>query len=245
MAAAPLPLADPEYSPVSPELALVDADLAAELRERLADREATAAAPAFEPIVVEVVEPTVRPADSAVFAPASDEPEGVDSADDLIVGYDAGDVAPPSEEPQPAEHVDDSIVLYQAAELVPASEEPEGVDSALDVIVGYAAVELTPASHADEVAYLVDAIEPDEGPRDAGATSYPALPAAETRDSDPTDVVLREIRDRLTGKPDVTRRRRLRRRYTVASGVGVLAALAVLMVDLYFGVVQLQLPLPL
>jgi hypothetical protein len=191
MAAAPLPLVDPEYSRVSPELALVDAHLAAELRERLAGPADTAPAPAFEPAVVELVEPEA-PIDSAEVARSNDDTVGVDSIDDLIVGYAAAE--------------DGSSIL------------------------------------PDDVVDVVDEIQPDTREGEAGTTSYPALPAAETRDSDPTDLVLREIRHRLTEEPQT--KRRLRRRFVVASGVGAIAAVAVLLVDVHFGIVQLQLALP-
>jgi hypothetical protein len=266
MAAAPLPLADPEYSPVSPELALVDAQLAAELRERLAGRADTALALAFEPVVVEVVESATGLATIDV-AHSNEEPEGVGSIEDLIVTHEVAELHPSREEPERVDSAVDLSVGYENADVEPAgdeydasgyvndplvvdevngppTEEHESADSVLDLIIGYDVAEITPSSSVDEVVYVPDAIQPDVGANQAGTTSYPALPAAEIRDSDPTDVVLREIRNRLTGKPQA-KRRKLRRRFTVAAGAGALAAVAVSAVDLQFGVASLPDWLPL
>jgi hypothetical protein len=266
MAAAPLPLADPEYSPVSPELALVDAQLAAELRERLAGRADTALALAFEPVVVEVVESatgiaTVDVAHSneepevvgsiedlivthevAELHRSREESEPVDSAVDLSVGYEHADVETAGDEYDASGYVNDPLVVDEMA-VAPTAEEHGSADSVLDLIVGYDVAEITPSSPVEEVVYVPDAIQPDRE-NEAGTTSYPALPAAERRDSDPTDVVLREIRNRLTGKPQA-KRRKLRRRFTVAAGAGALAAVAVSAVDLQFGVASLPDWLPL
>lgn len=253
MAAAPLPLADPEYSPVSPELALVDAQLAAELRERLAGPAETALAPPFEPVVVEVVESATGLATVDVVH-SNEEPEGVGSIEDLIVAhevadlivaYENADVEPACDEYDASGYVNDPFVVDEMTGAAP-TEEHESADSVLDLIVGYDVAESTPSNPVDEVAYVPDAIQPDVGEEEAGTTSYPALPAAETRDSDPTDVVLREIRNRMTGKPQAKPRKlKLRRRFTVAAGAGALAAVAVSAVDLQFGVASLPDWLPL
>src|SRR5262245_10348632 len=134
MAAAPLPLADHEYSPVSPELALVDAELAAELRERLADPAESVPPPVVEPAGVE-------PAPAPV---PSDDVEDFGSIEDLIVMPDEIDVHPSSEEPESADPVLDLIVGYDAAEVAPADEEPEEVGSVMDLIAEYAAPEMSP-----------------------------------------------------------------------------------------------------
>jgi len=76
-----------------------------------------------------------------------------------------------------------------------------------------------------------------------GETSwYPALPAPVDDNAEPmdaTEAVLREIRDRLTTPAPGKRKRRFRRRFTIASGLSMALALGVFAAGVAFGVTQL------
>jgi hypothetical protein len=72
---------------------------------------------------------------------------------------------------------------------------------------------------------------------------YPALPSPANggpEQMDATETVLREIRDRLTTPTPARRRRRFRRRFTVASGLSAAIALGAFATNVGFGVTQLH-----
>jgi hypothetical protein len=80
----------------------------------------------------------------------------------------------------------------------------------------------------------------------AETSGYPALPSPTDggpEQMDATETVLREIRDRLTTPTTPTpakRRRRFRRRFTVASGLSAAIALGAFATNIGFGVTQLH-----
>jgi hypothetical protein len=82
-----------------------------------------------------------------------------------------------------------------------------------------------------------------ETDRQAERSVYPALPAPADdgpESMDATETVLREIRDRLATPTSGQRRRRFRRRFTVASGVSAALALGAFATAIGFGVTQLH-----
>jgi hypothetical protein len=82
-----------------------------------------------------------------------------------------------------------------------------------------------------------------ETDQQAEMSRYPALPSPADGGSeqmDATETVLREIRDRLTTPTPATRRKRFRRRFTVASGLSAVIALGAFATSVGFGVTQLH-----
>ncbi len=178
MTAAPH-LVDGEPSYTSPELALVDAVLAAELRRGLR-------------LVEDSWVPPRAPVEEAPTAIEEDEPA----------------------EPDPGD------VLGEAAfEEV----EPLGDDYIVDVI------------HDD---YAVEVID-DTAPAQHANSHYPVLPSPRSgEEAIETDAALRQIRERMVDDTPA-RKKRLRRRFTVASGASVVFALGILAVDVQLHVSQL------
>ena len=189
---------------VSPELALVDAALAAELRLALAAPAEDAPAPEHDPVALDVVE-TDGPTPAEALYRALESPAHVD-ASDLIVDTTEHRVGVP-----------DVVATVEA----PTPSLPGELEAA-ELVVG--------------------ALEDDDTP--SGVSQYPALPAPADAGPDPMDAAeaaLRDIRERLTTPPQVTRRRRFRMRFTVASGASTVCALGLLATDVFFGVAQLPL----
>ena len=82
-----------------------------------------------------------------------------------------------------------------------------------------------------------------ETAQQAEMSRYPALPSPADGGSeqmDATETVLREIRDRLTTPTPGKRRKRFRRRFTVASGLSAVIALGAFATNVGFGVTQLH-----
>jgi hypothetical protein len=82
----------------------------------------------------------------------------------------------------------------------------------------------------------------EEADQPAERSWYPALPAPGDNGAEPmdaTEAVLREIRDRLATPAPAKRRRRFRRRFTIASGLSTALALGVFAASVAFGVTQL------
>jgi hypothetical protein len=77
----------------------------------------------------------------------------------------------------------------------------------------------------------------------AETSGYPALPSPTDggwEQMDTTETVLREIRERLTTPTSARRRRRFRRRFTVAAGLSAAIALGAFATNVGFGVTQLH-----
>jgi hypothetical protein len=188
--------------PVSPELALVDAALATELRAILVVVDpfvatTPVARPAHEEPAVELLE--VPP-----VAPAVEIDEHDPIADLIVQGPESRFAEPPT------------LVAEPPTFIEPAVEVPAHDPS------------------ADPIA--------EEADQQAEASWYPALPAPVDDSAEPmdaTEAVLREIRDRLTTPAPAKRKRRFRRRFTIASGLSTALALGVFAAGVAFGVTQL------
>ena len=200
---------------ISPELALVDAALAEELRASL-DAPLASAAVALH--VVSIPKADVEREETFVAdVPAwvAESSSDVD-ASDLIVGAtdaDAGESETTAASPSPPEAMVGSVDDYARAAA------PE-YDDTSDLIVGPA----------------------DDAPHGSEATSrYPSLPAPENAGADPMEAAedaLREIRARMTIEAPETRRL-FRTRFTVAVGGSTLCAFAALVAGVYYGIAQL------
>jgi hypothetical protein len=177
--------------PVSPELALVDGVLAAQLRAVLdAPMRHVAATPSAAPDREGCAgDPVEYPAVPLLARVAENDPIA-----DLIV---------PGPESRLAE---------------PSTFDPHDHDPSADVFG-------------------------QETAQQAEMSRYPALPSPADGGSEPvdaTETVLREIRDRLATPTPATRRKRFRRRFTVASGLSAVIALGAFATNVGFGVTQLH-----
>jgi hypothetical protein len=201
--------------PVSPELALVDATLAEELRASLPARLASGVvAPRAESIPSVDIEPKALVA--AEIPTWRTEPSSDVDASDLIVGA----VDDQADKLETTRGHSAALEAPPADNRAAAGAAPNRGDAS-DVIV----------AQADQGA---DVTEPTSG--------YPSLPTPEGIETDPmeaTEAALREIRARLGGEAREKQRRSFRSRFTVALGATTLLVFAVVMADLYYGVGQL------
>lgn len=226
--------------PVSPELALVDATLAAELRAL--DAPALYVVPTPPPTGSETDEAVVEAIEHSTEAPIL-EVELNDPIADLVEE---------TVEPTLVEPHHDVPAYDPIADLIVADIEPQVVEPVLETTVHDPSADLIAEEVEPRVAELstFDPPEPDpsadliaEETDQHEPSGYPALPSPASDGPEPVDVtetVLREIRDRLTAPPvPASRRRRFRRRFTVASGLSTAIALGVFAVSAGFGVTQL------
>jgi hypothetical protein len=252
----------------SPELALVDADLAAQLRADLSSGDAFSprqvARPAYLELVFDVGEP-----DQVRDDPLGDEPDEdpVDvvevpsayvvlpdeSADEVPLdrGRDASetfDLPPLLTVDERSDELPDYIVR---ADEVVADAMPDYVVVGDDDIGAAAAEYVVPRE--DEIERFVpdrvrgDEIVPDSAVEaSAGhaqsSSDYPVLPDLDERSDalEETEAALRRIREQLGGgaEPAAIRRSRLRRRFTIGSGLCVAAVLATYAADVQLGIVH-------
>lgn len=197
---------------VSPELALVDAALAEELRASL---DTPLASTAVAPQVVSIPTADVEPEETVLVDVPSWVVESSNDVDasDLIVGAtdtDAGESETTAASPSPPEAMVGSADDYARAAA------PD-YDDTSDPIVG----------SADDAAHGSEA-----------TSGYPSLPAPEDAGADSmeaTENALREIRARLTTDAPETRRR-FRTRFTAALGGSTLCASAALVAGMYYGI---------
>lgn len=176
--------------PVSPELALVDAALAARLRA--------------------ILDAPMRQVATTPSGPDRDEPGGDPVEDPAFASIARVDENDP---------IADLIVQGPESRLT----EPSMLGS---------------LEHDPSADPFVE--EPQE---QAELSRYPALPSPADGGSeqmDATETVLREIRDRLATPTSETRRRRFRRRFTVASGLSAAIALGTFATNVGLGVTQLH-----
>jgi hypothetical protein len=216
---------------VSPELVLVDAALAEEMRRRLAVPDDT-----LERLGRERVEP--RPSLHLAELGVADEAEAEESPP---AGGEP--LPPPASAREPAHEeggIEDLIVLPE--------EDPPSVPAALLVAseeevtrrVAVPAEETLAARVSAPEDAIVVPIEDRAKPRG----SYPALPSpsSDAGEEDATAVVLRQIRNRL--EPEAPAKRRRRRLLSVVSLFAALSSLAMFAVDLQLGVYELPHWLP-
>ena len=196
---------------VSPELALVDAALAEELRASL---DAPLASTAVAPHVVSIPTADVEREETVVVdAPAwvAGSTSDID-ASDLIVDAsdaDAGESETTAASPSPE-------AMVGSADEYAKAPAPD-YDDTSDPIVGSA----DDAAHASEA-----------------TSGYPSLPAPEDAEADPMEAAedaLRKIRARLTTDARETRRS-FRTRFTAALGGSALRAVAALVAGVYYGI---------
>ena len=220
VAAAPLLLDDSLI--VSPELALVDAGLAAQLRAELTSGEAfrprEVARPAYLTLLVDVEAPEPERARDDDLSPLQSPPVEVmpayllpdEKADDLPLVDEVPDVADTFELPVPPVAAGEDVQL------------PDYVVRADELIV---AREVTAEASAAEQAQA--------------SSDYPVLPDLDERSDalDETEAALRRIREQLV-VPAGKSAPRVRRRFTIASGIGIAAALAAVAVDVQLGVLH-------
>jgi hypothetical protein len=97
------------------------------------------------------------------------------------------------------------------------------------------------AEQLHDYEYIVEVIEQTPAQSQRTSSHYPVLPAPEPEEEaiEKTDAALRRIRERLTDDESPARERKLRRRFTLASGATVLCALGVFAVDVQLQVAQL------
>jgi len=201
---------------VSPELVLVDAALAEELRASL---DAPLASTEVAPHVVYIRPADVERDESVVVGVAAwvaDSSSDVDASDLLVGAIDdrADESETTAASPSPSAAIAGSVV-----DGASAAAPDYGATS--DLIVGPA----DSAAHGSEP-----------------TSRYPSLPAPEDAEADPMDAAeaaLREIRARMTNDAPEKTRRLFRTRFTVALGGTTFCAVAALAADVYYGFVQL------
>ena len=216
----------------SPELALVDSTLAAELRQNLSP----------------VVDAWLRPS-------ARVEPISVASDEDASLQLDSTH-DPDEAEPRDAEQLDDPYLpspaleeddregstLHRSArvEEAPASEGVPVSDQSSVVDERREAVRSDEPLLVDD--YIITPPEQTPAEEEQTRSHYPVLPAPEpdAEAIDAADAAFRRIRERLTETDEKpSRTRRIRRRFTLASGVVAACAVAALGAELQPQVAQL------
>jgi hypothetical protein len=213
VAAAPLFIDDLLLA--SPELALVDADLAAQLRGGLTSGEGfrprEVARPAFLTLLVDGV--TAECAPTPDDQPASLEVETVDVLPAYIV--------------VPDEKTDDLVLEDEVFEALEDFDMPAPVEELPDYIVRSDAVVVP------EVAAEVSADKAQS------SSDYPVLPDLDERSDalDETDAALRKIREQMVVPGDKPTSN-VRRRLAIVSGLGLGVALAAVAVDVQLGVLH-------
>jgi hypothetical protein len=231
--AVPADLLVDEAPLASPELALVDAELAVELRRTLSPVEDTWLRP---PVSVEV--PAAREEDASSQLDSSHdakaEPRDAERMED-----------PGLPSPNLEDEAVEGSTLHGPARVEEAPAASEGAAPASDE--WSVADERPEAARGDDEQLVVDDYivrTPEQLPAEEERTRsrYPVLPAPEpdAEASDATDAAFRRIRERLT-EPDETpsRQRRIRRGFTLASGTVAACAVAALGADVQLQVAQL------
>jgi hypothetical protein len=225
-----------DFLVASPELALVDVDLAAKLREDIRTGEE------FRPRTV--ARPEFRLLHPVEIAGDVDEGDAaVDNADELpeyVVPHDEVDL-----------DVEPVVVTLEAPPATPVAAElsklPDYVvateEMADDVGGGAAFLDVADPPAPEDVSDLPDYIvrADDLVLEEPTISDYPVLPdlAAASVALEETDVALRKIREHMASEEPSRRRRRVRKGFIAASGLGAVAALAVFAVDVQLGVATL------
>jgi hypothetical protein len=187
------------------------------------------------PYVTESPEEPVVPAleeSAEAFADDVVRPE------DTVVDAVPEDVLPPDGDEEVAGYVPEGIVLP----VLPTVEEP--AEALPDYIVrdDEPLVDVVP-----EYVVLADEVPVDDGLPNDGETSadharssskFPFLPDLDERSDalEETEAALRKIRENMGVPPTAQRKRRVRRRFTVATGLCAVTALAVYAAEVELGV---------
>lgn len=237
----------------SPELALVDLDLAAKLRADIRAGEAfrprEVARPEFRLLLPDVDSADVESGQSPV---AEELRLDAVTAEEIVARVEPVVVALESPAPPPAvdelSDLPDYVVLPEEAD-----EAVLGARLAEDPAESYPTfpvfLDVVPeAPAADDGSHLPDyvVLSDSEIRTDAAAavdeasewSDYPVLPdlGEVSEILEESDAALRKIREQIGSDPS-ERRRRLRRVFTVASGLAAVAAVALFAVDVELGVV--------
>jgi hypothetical protein len=148
------------------------------------------------------------------------------------------DPAPPvrvstSTQDEYAEHAGDAAPHPEAGSTVPVDE----IDAIADLIVGSAepGVIVAPANVADAPEPSTSTARSDQPSESSGYPTLPSPPESGSEQVDATELVLREMRTRLTTRTSTRRRTLFRRRFTVASGLSAAVALGVLVTNVGYG----------
>lgn len=238
----------------SPELALVDLDLAAKLRADIRAGEAfrprEVARPEFRLLLPDVDSADVESGQSPV---AEELRLDAVTAEEIVARVEPVVVALESPAPPPAvdelSDLPDYVVLPEEA----ADEAVLGARLAEDPAESYptfpAFLDVVPeAPAADDGSHLPDyvVLSDSEIRTDAASavdeaserSDYPVLPdlGEVSEILEESDAALRKIREQIGSDPS-ERRRHLRRVFTVASGLAAVAAVALFAVDVELGVV--------
>lgn len=128
---------------------------------------------------------------------------------------------------------------------VPATRDAEHPDHE-EYVVAWAVEPTSPQSRQGEAEHvvddesIVDLVEPIAAQSRPSNSHYPILPAPEpeAEATNETEAALQRIRERMTEELPASRRK-LRRRFTVASGATALCAVGVVAVDVQLQVAQL------
>ena len=230
------PLLIDDASTASPELALVDPELADRLRSALAGPErwetraesddgARSLAAVIEHEELSPTESAPPPADHVaenVEHESSDEPQS----------FTAYPPLPVSEEPKEA--FDETGAFLRNIEAPSAPADPL-LDDLADLIV----YESVPSSEDENVDPAEDS--QDDVPETAPLNDYPALPTSGELDVaiEETDATLRRMREHLTSDEPSRRPRRVSRLVTVSAGICAVGAVAVLAADTQLGLATL------
>jgi hypothetical protein len=242
----------------SPELALVDADLAAELRRALRPVEETLLRPRMSveaaPAAVEedaLTEPVVADELPLVESQDSDNLPDIDYI--VEVAEEAPAAIEEDEAPQPileedlllaesreSDHLPDLDYIVGFVEEAPAVfEEGEAPQPVVEDDLLLA--ESRESDHLPDLDYIVGFVEVDEqAPALTQETRshYPVLPEPQEEVIEETDAALRRIREHMTVELPAAERK-LRRRFVLASGASAVCAVGVLALDLQLQVAQL------
>lgn len=238
----------------SPELALVDLDLAAKLRADIRAGEAfrprEVARPEFRLLLPDVDSADVESGQSPV---AEELRLDAVTAEEIVARVEPVVVALESPAPPPAvdelSDLPDYVVLPEEA----ADEAVLGARLAEDPAESYPTfpvfLDVVPeAPAADDGSHLPEyvVLSDSEIRTDAASavdeasewSDYPVLPdlGEVSEILEESDAALRKIREQIGSDPS-ERRRRLRRVFTVASGLAAVAAVALFAVDVELGVV--------
>jgi len=218
----------------SPELALVDVDLAAQLREDIRTGEE------FRPRTV------ARPELHLVFSAEVAEDDA--TVEDVV---ELPEYLVPHEDDEVVVDVEPVVVALDVPAAPPVADEPSELPDYVvapeevphDVGGSTTLFDVAPAPAPEDVSELPDyVVRADDLVVDQPVTSdYPVLPdlGEASVALEETDVALRKIREQFASEETSPRHRRLRRGFIAASGLGAIAALAVFAVDLQLGVATL------
>ena len=218
MAAAPLLFDDPLLA--SPELALVDADLAAQLRGELTSGEGfrprEVARPAYLTLVVDGTAPELTPDDE--LAPLELAAVDVMPAYIVLPDEEMDDLPLEAEVPGAAENFDLPVPPALSSEI---EELPDYIVQSGESTV---AREISTEPSADKA---------------QSSSDYPVLPAPdESSDAlEETEAALRRIREQMV-VPGDKQASHVRRRLAIVSGLGLGMTLAAVAVDVQLGVLH-------